>query len=714
MSLLVGAYVPVDPDQPAERTGYILESAQPVVVLIDGRDSSVDLPETGAHVVDVEALDLASYSSAALSDSDRVGLLRPDNAAYVFFTSGSTGRPKGVGVSHRAVVNQLEWKRSEYGLDSSDVSLLKTAATFDLSVWELWSWATTGGRLVIAAAEGHRDPAYLVEVIERESVTTLHVVPSVLGALVSASGGSLPGSVRRVLAIGEALPASTAESVLQGSDVRLDGGDVRLDNVYGPTEAAVSVTSTRVELPVGSTVPIGRPEWNCRVYVLDARLRPVPEGVVGELYLAGVQLARGYHGRVDLTSDRFVADPFGRGERLYRTGDLVRWAGDGVLEYVGRADFQVKVRGFRIELGEIEAVLGAVEGVRDAVVIARSDERLGDRLVAYVVADGAGAERLKDVVAKRLPSYMVPAAFVVLDALPLTVNGKLDRRALPDPEFEAKVFRAPTTAAEKMVAGVVADVLGLDQVGLDDDFFDLGGNSLIATQVVARLSDLAGFSVPLLWLFSDATVSDLARRIERAARWTAALVHTSHRGSLLVVRRSCECGGSGSWDHGTAIAGLHRGRLATVVDRGVGTEVRSRNPTCAARGAVRTTWLVPRRRVGAFHRGSVAADGEHSDDAGDDGQPPSREERGGSHERSSDDPVGPVRWPAARLGRRHRRRVDRVDSQGPLGVAVPAGGCLVGANRAGRRRGRPRPRSDRTLRAGPVRGRPAVLHGWTR
>ncbi|MGB7383082.1 MAG: amino acid adenylation domain-containing protein [Rhodococcus sp. (in: high G+C Gram-positive bacteria)] len=509
-----GAYVPVDPDQPAERTGYILESAQPVVVLIDGRDSSVDLPETGAHVVDVEALDLASYSSAALSDSDRVGLLRPDNAAYVIFTSGSTGRPKGVSVSHRAVVNQLEWKRSEYGLDSSDVSLLKTAATFDLSVWELWSWATTGGRLVIAAAEGHRDPAYLVEVIERESVTTLHVVPSVLGALVSASGGSLPGSVRRVLAIGEALPASTAESVLQGSDVRLDGGDVRLDNVYGPTEAAVSVTSTRVELPVGSTVPIGRPEWNCRVYVLDARLRPVPEGVVGELYLAGVQLARGYHGRVDLTSDRFVADPFGRGERLYRTGDLVRWAGDGVLEYVGRADFQVKVRGFRIELGEIEAVLGAVEGVRDAVVIARSDERLGDRLVAYVVADGAGAERLKDVVAKRLPSYMVPAAFVVLDALPLTVNGKLDRRALPDPEFEAKVFRAPTTAAEKMVAGVVADVLGLDQVGLDDDFFDLGGNSLIATQVVARLSELAGFSVPLLWLFSDATVSDLARRIE--------------------------------------------------------------------------------------------------------------------------------------------------------------------------------------------------------
>ncbi|MDI6626238.1 MAG: amino acid adenylation domain-containing protein, partial [Rhodococcus sp. (in: high G+C Gram-positive bacteria)] len=386
------AYVPVDPDQPADRIGYILDSARPVVVLVSGRDGLVNLPAVGAVAVDVESVDLEEVSGAALTDAERLGVLRPDNAAYVIFTSGSTGRPKGVAVSHRAVVNQLEWKRFEYRLDGSDAFLLKTAATFDLSVWELWSWASVGGRLVVASADGHRDPAYLAELIERETVTTLHVVPSMLGAIVSASGGSLPAGVRRVLAIGETLPAALAESVLSVSDVRLD-------NVYGPTEAAVSVTSNRIELPLGSVVPIGRPEWNSRVFVLDSRLHPVPVGVVGELYLAGVQLARGYHGRPDLTSERFVADPFGSGERMYRTGDVVRWNSTGVLDYVGRSDFQVKVRGFRIELGEIESVLGGIDEVRDAVVVASSNDRMGDRLVAYLVsgADVIDVDSMKAV-----------------------------------------------------------------------------------------------------------------------------------------------------------------------------------------------------------------------------------------------------------------------------------------------------------------------------
>ncbi|SNT48365.1 amino acid adenylation domain-containing protein [Rhodococcoides kyotonense] len=509
-----GAYVPVDPDQPADRTEYILSTADPVVVLTSASDGVVSVGSLSA--VDVESIDLSGFSGDPLSDVDRVARLRPDNSAYVIFTSGSTGRPKGVAVSHRAVVNQLEWMRAEYELDSSDVSLLKTAATFDLSVWELWSWATIGGRLVIASADGHRDPSYLVDLVRRESVTTLHVVPSMLGALTVESGGVLPDSVRRVLAIGEALPASTAEAVLRG-------GGTRLDNVYGPTEAAVSVTSNEVVLPVGSAVPIGRPEWNCRVFVLDSRLHPVPAGVVGELYLSGVQLARGYHGRVDLTSERFVADPFGSGGRMYRTGDLVRWTSGGVLDYVGRSDFQVKVRGFRIELGEIESVLGAVDGVRDAVVLARRDERVGDRLVAYVVGDpGSGVDVdvdvLRSAVGEYLPSYMVPSAFVTLDALPLNVNGKLDRQALPEPEFEPRVFRAPTTSVEESVAAVFADVLGVPQVGLDDDFFELGGNSLIATQVVARLGDSVGFSVPLPWIFTDSTVEGLSRRIADGER----------------------------------------------------------------------------------------------------------------------------------------------------------------------------------------------------
>ncbi|WP_442972049.1 amino acid adenylation domain-containing protein [Rhodococcus sp. P1Y] len=507
-----GAYVPVDPDQPVERMGLVFESARPVVVLVAGRDGGVVVPDVGAVVVDVESVDVSSFGGGVVSDAERVGRLRPDNAAYVIFTSGSTGRPKGVAVSHRAVVNQLEWKRFEYGLDGSDVSLLKTAATFDLSVWELWSWVGVGGRVVVASADGHRDPAYLSELIERESVTTLHVVPSVLGAVVAASGGSLPVSVRRVLAIGEALPVSTAESVLRG------GGEVRLDNVYGPTEAAVSVTSNRVVLPLGSSVPIGRPEWNSRVFVLDSRLHRVPVGVVGELYLAGVQLARGYQGRVDLTAERFVADPFaGDGSRLYRTGDVVRWTGDGVLDYVGRSDFQVKVRGFRIELGEIESVLGGVVGVRDAVVVARGDDRLGDRLVAYVVGEeGVSLDVgvLKGVVSDRLPSYMVPSVFVVLDALPLTVNGKLDRGALPEPEFEARVFRAPSSSVEEAVAGVFADVLGVPRVGLDDDFFELGGNSLIATQVVARLGVALDAQIPVRVLFEVSSVEALAARVE--------------------------------------------------------------------------------------------------------------------------------------------------------------------------------------------------------
>ncbi|WP_244164869.1 non-ribosomal peptide synthetase [Rhodococcoides fascians] len=515
-----GAYVPVDPDQPADRVGYIVGSAAPVVVLIAGGDGAefagASIP-AGQRVVDIEDLDLGGVDATAVTDEDRAVPLRPDNTAYVIFTSGSTGRPKGVAVSHRSVINQLEWMRAEYELDESDVFLLKTAATFDLSVWELWSWVVVGGRLVIATADGHRDPVYLSTLVQHEAVTTLHVVPSVLAAMVEASGGALPSSIRRVLAIGEALPASTARTVL-------GGGNLRLDNVYGPTEAAVSVTSIQLELPIDSVVPIGRPEWNCRVAVLDSRLHPVPVGVVGELYLSGVQLARGYQGRFDLTADRFVADPAGSGERMYRTGDLVRWRADGVLDYIGRSDFQVKIRGFRIELGEIESVVAGAPGVRDVAVLARSDERLGDRLVAYVVGSSGDVDpgAVKAAVAERLPSYMIPAAFVVLDELPRNVNGKLDRAALPEPEMEVREFRAPTSPTAQTVADVFADVLGVEQVGLDDDFFELGGNSLVATQIVARLSTAVGFQVPLLWMFSGSTVDALARRIDEGPAVTDA------------------------------------------------------------------------------------------------------------------------------------------------------------------------------------------------
>ncbi|MFC9515899.1 non-ribosomal peptide synthase/polyketide synthase [Nocardiaceae bacterium NPDC056970] len=499
-----GAYVPVDPDQPAERTGYILDAAQPVCVLTTSRDRTA---VAQWPVVEIDTVDLDSFPATSVTDTDRLRPLDSRNTAYVIFTSGSTGRPKGVAVSHGAIVNQLLWMRDEYALDASDAALLKTAATFDLSVWEFWSTTTSGGRLVIASPDGHRDPGYLLDVLRDEQVTTLHVVPSMLSMLTTTAGGALPSSLRRIFAIGEALPAATAQSFRAHNTAVLH-------NLYGPTEAAVSVTHHEVTDADTVVVPIGVPEWNTRVYVLDSRLGPVPAGVTGELYLAGAQLARGYHGRADLTADRFVADPWAAGERMYRTGDVVRWNAAGELEYVERADFQVKVRGFRIELGEIEAALRELPAVREAAVTAHTDGHSGTRLVAYLVADaGTDTAAVNDGLARTLPSYMVPSAYVVLDALPLNTNGKLDRRALPEPVFEARDFRAATTPIEEIVAGAFADVLGVERVGLDDDFFELGGNSLVATQLVARLGAALDTQVPVRVVFEDSTVAGVAAAV---------------------------------------------------------------------------------------------------------------------------------------------------------------------------------------------------------
>ncbi|MBF6256420.1 amino acid adenylation domain-containing protein [Nocardia farcinica] len=505
-----GAYVPVDPDQAAERTDYILRTAAPVLVLTD---RATGFTSDIAPVLAVDGAEVAVTPPAPITDADRLAPLRPDHTAYVIFTSGSTGRPKGVAVPHAAVVNQLRWKISEFELTADDAVLLKTAATFDLSVWEFWSAAACGGRLVIASPDGHRDPAYLTELMAREGVTTLHLVPSMLDALLTASGDALPGSLRRVLAIGEALPAASAQRALRTGTA--------LFNLYGPTEAAVSITNHLVTEADRSTVPIGAPEWNSRVYVLDGRLRPVPVGVSGELYLAGAQLARGYFGRPELTAERFVANPFTPGARMYRTGDVVAWNAAGELDYRGRTDFQVKIRGFRIELGEIEAVLQAQPGVAAAAVAAHSDPHTGDRLVGYVVPADPAAEvdtaAIKTALATELPSYMVPSAFVVLDALPLNVNGKLDRKALPEPVFEPREFRAPTTPVEEIVAEIFTDVLGVERVGADDDFFALGGNSLIATQAAARIGAALDTEVPVRLLFEAATVAALAVRVEAQA-----------------------------------------------------------------------------------------------------------------------------------------------------------------------------------------------------
>ncbi|WP_157108419.1 non-ribosomal peptide synthetase, partial [Aldersonia kunmingensis] len=503
-----GAYVPVDPDHPADRTAYVLESADPVVVLTT-TDAGVDVGDRSVLLLDT--LDVSGYSADLVTDADRVAPLRTANTAYVIYTSGSTGRPKGVAVSHSAIVNQLAWFPEQFDLSAADVVLWKTPTTFDASVWELFAALRIGAGLVVAAADGHRDPAYLAALIEEQSVTTVQFVPSMLSVFVTEVSAGRCASLRRVFTGGEALSGEVAQRM------RAAVPGVVVHNLYGPTEATVQVTARTASETDVSEVPIGSPAWNTQVYVLDARLRPVPSGVMGELYLAGAQLARGYVSAAGLSAERFVSNPFGAGDRLYRTGDLVRWGKSGELEYVGRTDFQVKLRGQRIELGEIEAALLAVEGVRQSVVMVH-DDGITDRLVGYVIGDAAlDADAVRGAVAERVPSYMVPERVMVLEAFPLNSSGKLDRRALPAPVFEAAVFRAPTTPVEQAVAAVFAEVLRVERVGLDDDFFALGGNSLLAMQVASRLGAALDATIPVRVLFEAPVVERLAVAVESQA-----------------------------------------------------------------------------------------------------------------------------------------------------------------------------------------------------
>ncbi|GGK49698.1 non-ribosomal peptide synthetase [Nocardia camponoti] len=500
------AYVPLDPDHPADRIAHVLDTANPVCVLT----TSVDATAVADHrfpLIDVNSLELSRYSAAPVTDADRLAPLRPDNTAYVIFTSGSTGRPKGVAVSHASAVNQIRWITSEYSINAHDVVLFKTPATFDVSVWELFSALSTGARLVIADADGHRDPRYLADIIAAEQVTITSFVPSMLSAFAADVDASVLTSLRALLIAGEALTAPTVTAIRRTSGAELH-------NLYGPTEATVHATSAPVAASVSGAVPIGRPVFNTQTFVLDSRLRPVPSGVVGELYLAGTQLARGYLDRPDLTADRFLANPFAPGERMYRTGDLVRWTRAGELEYLGRSDFQVKVRGLRIELGEIEAALTEHDGVAQAVVVVRDD--LGDQIVAYLVpaTDELSVDDVRANAARLLPNYMVPAAFVVLDAIPVNANGKLDRAALPEPAGVTREYRAPVTETEQTIASVFADLLDVERVGRDDSLFDLGGNSLIAARAAARLSDAFGEKVPMVLLFTASTPGELAAELD--------------------------------------------------------------------------------------------------------------------------------------------------------------------------------------------------------
>ncbi|NNH69215.1 amino acid adenylation domain-containing protein [Nocardia uniformis] len=511
------AYLPIDPDHPADRIGQMLEQAQPLCVLTTTRDG-LELPTTARF--DIDTADLSAHSPRPVADADRRAALRSDHLAYVIFTSGSTGRPKGVGVSHAAIVNRLRWMQHAYPLDSGDVVLQKTPATFDVSVWEFFWPLQIGARLVIAAPDGHRDPAYLARVIAEKGVTTAHFVPSMLSVFLTDTDVRGCTGLKQVFCSGEALPTATVTEFHTALGTGTDAP--RLHNLYGPTEAAVDVTAWHC-VPGEAVVPIGSPIWNTRTYVLDSRMQPVAPGVIGELYLAGVQLARGYLGRPALTGDRFVANPFLPGARMYRTGDLVRWRVGriGVLEYLGRSDFQVKIRGLRIELGDIENALLADPRVARTICVARHG-RGGDELVGYVVAApcvteldtaelGAGLKVL-------LPSYMVPSVLMVLDELPLSANGKVDRRALPEPDAAARrsapAAVAPRTEVERRLTGIFAEMLGTDEIGVGDSFFDHGGNSLSAARVVARINAALGGALTIRDLFEHSTVAALAARFD--------------------------------------------------------------------------------------------------------------------------------------------------------------------------------------------------------
>ncbi|MBF6466099.1 non-ribosomal peptide synthase/polyketide synthase [Nocardia beijingensis] len=508
-----GAYVPIDPDHPAQRIAHILDTARPVAVLTTSADR-IDMGESAPTVL-VDAVALDAYSDDPIAVDERRAPIHPGSPAYVIFTSGSTGKPKGVGMSHAAIVNQMTWMQSRYGLTAEDVYLQKTATTFDVSLWGYFLPLRVGATLVLAAPDGHRDPGYLTQVIAERRVTVTDFVPSMLsvfaGHVTAAGRGAALESLHTVFVIGEALPAETVRAFGAVSAARVH-------NLYGPTEAAVSITHREVTGERERAVlPIGNPVWNSRVYVLDSRLRPTLPGVAGELYLAGAQLARGYHGRPDLTADRFVANPFGvPGERMYRTGDLVRWdAGGGAAEliYLGRTDFQVKFRGQRVELGEIEAALAAAPGVAQAAAQVVTTVTGDDHLVGYVTAEPGAVLADTEVLraaAAALPSYMLPSALVTLDVFPLNASGKLDRGALPEPVFDRVAYRAPVAPAERLVADAFAAVLGAAPLGLDDHFFALGGNSLNATRVLARIGDRLGRRVPVRLLFEAPTVRGLA------------------------------------------------------------------------------------------------------------------------------------------------------------------------------------------------------------
>ena len=508
-----GAYVPFDPEYPFERLSYMVNDSNISILLTQNHLTNKILKK------DIKVLCLdTDWDKIENSSPDNPDVsLKADNLIYMIYTSGSTGNPKGVPNIHRALVNRIFWMQDEYQLTSRDRVLQKTPFSFDVSVWEFFWPLMTGACLVVAKPGGHKDPEYLVDTIIKYNITTLHFVPSMLSLFLTAERISKITSIRQVFCSGEALPFELTKRFFSKLDTKLH-------NLYGPTEAAVDVTYWEcLKDSKKNIVPIGFPIANIQIHMLDKELKPVPDGEIGELHIGGVGLARGYWNRPELTAEKFIRDPFGQSDtdRLYKTGDLARYLPDGSIEYLGRVDFQVKIRGFRIELGEIEAVLMKHETVLEATVI-DTDETLGEKkLLAYLVLDKRrqlSVNDLREFLLKELPEFMVPAAFIFLDQMPLSPNGKVDRKALPKGKLKRpdldQMYIAPKSNLEKKLCRIWSELLNLDRVGINDNFFDLGGNSLLGMMTVVLLEEQEKITLPIVKLFQYSTVKTLAAFLE--------------------------------------------------------------------------------------------------------------------------------------------------------------------------------------------------------
>jgi amino acid adenylation domain-containing protein len=508
-----GAYVPIDPEYPTERIRFMINDSG-IPVLLTQSQLVATLPEHSARVVCLDT----DWNTISPEQSDNPSSgVTSDNLVYVIYTSGSTGQPKGAMVHHGGVINCLRWMQETYKLGETDKFLLKTSLNFDPSVWELFWALSVGASVCIARPGGQLDSAYLVEQIQSRSITSIYFVPSMLRVFLEEPGLNLCSSLKRVICGGEALALETMDRFYKLLPAELH-------HSYGPTETSIAATEWTCEPQTQRRiVPMGFPLANTQTYVLDRNMNLAPVGVPGELYIGGLGLGRGYLNRAELTAERFIPDLFSSlpGARLYKTGDLVRYLPDGSLEFAGRLDHQVKIRGFRIELGEIEAQLSKHPAIKETVVIAREDKPGEKRLVAYVVTDQEqplAINEVREFLMTRLPDYMVPAAFVILKAFPLMHNGKVDRGQLPEPE-QAQPDReqlsvAPRTAIEEMLAVIWSELLGVEQIGIHHKFFDLGGHSLLGTQLVSRVRKVFQVELPLRALFESPTIAGMAGTIE--------------------------------------------------------------------------------------------------------------------------------------------------------------------------------------------------------